>query len=339
MTPTPPFRVFTTLDFDVLRVRRRWPGGLEVDSLETRGLDRRSHVLRVLRAAGQCDALLLNGSGRYDQLAAAALGLRRARIPIVIADSTWKRGDGPTERLIKRVGLRAVDSPRVTYCVLSSAERQLFARTWGVDPARVEFTPFHYTLREDDLAEPLPEGKGVFAGGESMRDYAPLLSAASALDAQVVVAASEGSLGGGHPPPNVKVGRVPPALFVELLRSSAVVVVPLRPGIERSAGQQTYLNAMALGKFVIATDSPGVRDHVQDEETGLIVPPGDAAALGSAIGWALDPTNATRVQEIRARGRDVARNRFTPARYVERLVRVVGVALRGRGGSPRPAGA
>ena len=43
------------------------------------------------------------------------------------------------------------------------------------------------------------------------------------------------------------------------------------------------IEAMACGLPVIATDYPGVRAVVEEGETGLIVPPGDARAVAAAI--------------------------------------------------------
>jgi len=45
----------------------------------------------------------------------------------------------------------------------------------------------------------------------------------------------------------------------------------------------TILEAMSLGRPVIATAAGGVPSVVRDEETGLLVEPGDAAALAGAI--------------------------------------------------------
>ena len=41
--------------------------------------------------------------------------------------------------------------------------------------------------------------------------------------------------------------------------------------------------AMACGLPAVATDYPGVRAVVDDEATGLLVPPGDAAAVAAAV--------------------------------------------------------
>ena len=49
------------------------------------------------------------------------------------------------------------------------------------------------------------------------------------------------------------------------------------------AGITTILEAMAMGKAVIATKTAGQRDVIEDGVNGLYVPPGDAGALRSSI--------------------------------------------------------
>jgi hypothetical protein len=313
------------------------PGRLGFDGVAVRLLEPGAepcarHVGRVVRAAARHDAILLDGSERCDQAAAALLGLRRSSPPLVLAECVWKRGSSPLDALANRVGMRAIDRGEVTYCVISRAEVELVPRVWGVAPERVAFTPYHHRLTAEDLRDPCPAGTGVFAGGDSMRDYGPLIAAAPQVDAPVTIATMRPEVvGHGALPSNVvATGRVPHARFIDLLRGAAIVVVGLEPGIERSAGQQTYLNAMALGKAAVVTDSPGVRDYVEDGRTGLIVPPGDARALAQALRWLLDPANGAEVAALRDRARDVARTTFTPERYAASVLRVVERAIGAR---------
>jgi len=265
------------------------------------------------------DVVVLDGAigwrgGYLDRLAAAGLARRRRSPRIVITDSTWTPGWG------RRAALRSFDSPRTTYCVLSTAEQQSFPGNWGVEPARVFCTPFYWTLP----AKPSglhPGGSGVFAGGDSLRDYRTLLAAAQQLSTRIVVATNWRPA--GPVSDNVMVAPTSPVQFSDLLARSAVVVVPLRRGLIRSAGQQTYLNAMALGKVVVVTDAPGVRDHIDDGQTGLVVPPADPVALAEALAWATDPANSGECWDIGLRAHHAAIERFSPDQYVGRLLAVI----------------
>jgi glycosyltransferase involved in cell wall biosynthesis len=78
-----------------------------------------------------------------------------------------------------------------------------------------------------------------------------------------------------------------------------------------------------LGKAVVVSDVPGVRDHVVDGETGIIVPAGDSRALAGALRWLTDPANGPAVEQMRRRAHAVALATAHPDRYVERLLEVV----------------
>jgi glycosyltransferase involved in cell wall biosynthesis len=217
--------------------------------------------------------------------------------------------------------------------VLSEDEARLFPANWGIPPERVHVTPFHWVLDERELDSDPGANGGIFAGGDSLRDYGPLFEAADGLAAPVTIASRT-------PPPrrlpeNVVLGPVDPKRYDELLRAASVVVVPLEARHDRSAGQQNYLNAMALGKPVVVTDALGVRDYVEDRRTGLIVPPGDPRALRAALEWVLDPANAAEVGALGERARAAALERFGPERYVRSLLAVVDQAL---GGGQEPLG-
>ena len=301
-----------------------------VDVLDRRTMTRRQLFRRLVSAAGDYDALILNGSigtseWFVDLLAAAAIRRTRRRPPaIVVTDCSWALGDAWIDRAAMRMGIRALDGRRVRYCVRSTDELELFPRAWRVDPGHVVFTPYAHTVTDMELAVPATTDGGVFAGGNSLRDYPTLLEAVRELDVPVRILTSViGDAERTALPAHVQVDRVRSHdEFVDGLRRAAAVVTPLRPVLQRAAGLDTYLSAMALGKLVIVSESPGVRDYVEHGRTGLVVPAGDAASLREVLAWALDPANADEVGEIAARAGETARTRFTYEAYVDTLLRV-----------------
>jgi glycosyl transferase family 1 len=336
---TPPDRsIVTTLVND----RPHWAQRV---SMVDRGSQPAASVTGRLVAAGlRGRTLVLLGSAgfgaRYADLLAAIAVARSPRRPaVVLSECTWEPGSAALARRLRvggnggaaRLAVRAMDGEHATFCVLSRAERERFPRTWGIDPSRVVFTPFTITLREAQLAAPAPAGAAVFAGGNSLRDYGPLLDAAPGIPAPVVLATTRVEQH-ARVAPNVRAGPLPHARYVEELRRARVVVVPLAENPWRSAGQQTYLNAMALGKPVVVTDAMGVRDYVEDGVTGLIVAPGDARAMGEAVRWTLDPANAERAAAMADRARRTVLERFTLDRYLARLLDVASATVARRAG-------
>jgi hypothetical protein len=279
-------------------------------------------IAAVVSRAARYDAVVLDGSARGDQVA-AALVRRLPRPPaIVVADSTWKAG-GRLDTAINRMGIRLIDGRRTSFCVLTRFETESFPRTWGLRSSRVCFTPWPVTLK-DEL--PSSDNGRVFAGGNSLRDYGPLIAAAGRIDAPVDIATSvvDGPALGGVAP-NLTIGPRPQAEYDEMLRAAAVVVVPLEARPDRASGQTTYVNAMARGKAIIATDTPGVRDYITDGETGLIVAPGDVNAMADAVSRLLaDPAGRAR---IGARAREHALSELTLTTYATRLLEVVDATL------------
>lgn len=318
--------------------RALWPGEVEFADWPA-GVTRPRLLARLVREAGRYEAIVLDGSvgaraGYADLWAAALIGRRGRQGPIVVvADATWKRGVSPLDRAALRVGIRLVDAPNVRFCVLSNDEVALFPRTWGVAADDVYFTPWPHTLTAPELDA--PRDGGVFAGGDSLRDYGPLVEAAGDVDAEIVIATRDPAYSGRTDlPSNVRAGPLPPAEFVEQLRRATVVVVPMRPTQERGAGQTTYCNALAMGKLVVATDTLAVRDYIEDGVTGRLVPPGDAIAMRDVLRWATNPANAEDVERIVDRARAFGRDALAPDRYVINLLRVAKTALEQRAQKP-----
>src|SRR5581483_746525 len=89
------------------------------------------------------------------------------------------------------------------------------------------------------------------------------------------------------------------------------------------------LEAMLAGKAIVASAASGIHEAIADGEQGLLVPPGDDAALAHALGKVLLDPN------LRARLGEAARRRaeaeFTIERMADRYERLYADALAARG--------
>lgn len=107
-----------------------------------------------------------------------------------------------------------------------------------------------------------------------------------------------------------------PADALALLYSKAAVVVSPSLGECLST---VVLEAMFCGAPVVATDVGGIREQL-DEETGVIVPPRDSAALAQALCTLLaDPQ---RRRQMGAAARQKARAKFSVSQMIDRHVRL-----------------
>jgi glycosyltransferase involved in cell wall biosynthesis len=105
----------------------------------------------------------------------------------------------------------------------------------------------------------------------------------------------------------------------ELRAQFASCAVFVLPSITRAeAFGYVQLEAMASGKPVISTDLPsGVPWVNQDGRTGLVVPPGDPAALRAALVRLM--ADATLRRDLGAQGRVRVEREFSLPRLRERL--------------------
>ncbi|WP_432544287.1 glycosyltransferase [Kineococcus sp. SYSU DK002] len=290
----------------------------------------------VLRRSGGRRAFILRGtsgwSEGYRELIAAGL-LRRLRkdAVVVVSDATIEPGSRALgSRLppvlakalggVSRAVIRFVDGDNVVWCVLSTREVEDFGRVWGLRRPTVVFTPFSHTIWKSALLRDVPTGEGFFSGGNSLRDYEMLIAAAEGLDVDVDVATTWSP---GRSTGRVRFAPTSHEGFLEGMRTSRAVVLPLEHAV-RSTGQQTYLNAMALGKVVIVNDAPGVRDHVEHGVTGLVV--GGVEQMRSAMRDVLDPGRADHYDAMGRRAREHVLGRLTDRHYRARLLEVAGVA-------------
>ena len=224
------------------------------------------------------------------------LGLLRGTRLVI---TNWK---GLADDLVRQVD-RIVEYSRPELELRSEAVR-----------ARAVVVPLPATGDFDGLAPPDVEGEYVFAGGGGLRDFAAAIEAVRGLDARLlVVTFSRETLGyDGDLPPNCEVRyRMPLARFLELLAGAKLVVAPLQPGSEPH-GQTTVVQALRLGKALVATRDASLEDYVSDGVEGLLVDAGDVAAYRAAIDrlWHDDELRASCERAARARAQDLTYDAF-----------------------------
>jgi len=91
------------------------------------------------------------------------------------------------------------------------------------------------------------------------------------------------------------------------------------PSLQQGLGV-VMLEAMALGRPVIASGVGGVTSVIEDNVTGLIVPPSDSRSLGDRIIELLQ--DRERARRIAATGQQLVRDRFNENRMLDQMIQV-----------------
>jgi glycosyltransferase involved in cell wall biosynthesis len=263
---------------------------------------------------------------------------------------------------------------------LSARKKRLFFRVLGVQ-RRIDRLALHSRRQHDHAVEKLdvprdriamvpyqvdtkfwvPQRSSgerlIVSAGLEHRDYGTLFRAVTGLDVQVVVGAashwSKHAFKHGDPPENVRVGTFDYAALRALYARAAIVVVPLND-VDNQAGVTTVLEAMAMAKPVIVTQSLGQTDVVEDRRrsarggmrqrpqsivrllasdagiplapTGFYVAPGDADGLRDAINYLL--AHPDERERLGWAGRRLAEDLLTVERFAERMRALVTACVR-----------
>ncbi len=207
--------------------------------------------------------------------------------------------DGMSRPLVRWAYARILR--HVTLAAISRSEYEhLAAILPGVS---VHYVPFGVDHRFWTPARVSEHGGYVLSvGNDPQRDYDTLIRAwrPKFPDLRIVTRLTISA----QPPANVEViagdwrtQRLSDAALREMVRGCRFVVVPVRDTLQPS-GQSACLQAMACGKAVVLSDIAGLWDRglMRDGENCILVPPGDAEALGRSVQQLFD--DPTRAQAI-----------------------------------------
>ncbi len=330
------------MDYYALADALRQRHGVEVDLLDHAAANAdTAPAVRLARKAGGADAALaMLGWTRRRQYDAIFSNGENVGIPLALLLGLTGGGPGHVtighrlsagkKRLFFQT-LKAQNQMRTIF-VYAQAQSDWATDTLGIAPEKVALIPFH---ADDRFYRPLltaPDPTQICAAGLEWRDYPTLIEAVSEMPELSVklAAASPWSKGrneteGRTLPPNVDARRYDYAGLRDLYAQSSFVVVPLYE-TDFQAGVTTLLEAMAMGKAVVATRTTGQTDVIQDGVTGLTVAPGDVQGWRTAINC-LRADDALRERLGRAARRWVEEN-ATLDRWAARLADAVYAASR-----------
>lgn len=124
-------------------------------------------------------------------------------------------------------------------------------------------------------------------------------------------------------------GSVPHEDMPELIRRCSIAVLPSVRGMGAEEGSSIFLlEAMAMGKAVIATDIGGNPEIIEDGRTGLLVPEKDIGALSEALWSLLQDEASAHSLGAAARSHILAHRTWDSA--VHRYIEVYGKMLDGQ---------
>jgi glycosyltransferase involved in cell wall biosynthesis len=251
-------------------------------------------------------------TGMFGRSAAGATLARRPYVVKLTADPAFERarrrgivggnvdefqnasGGGAAVRALRLA--RDAELKRAAHVFTPSAYLRELAVSWGVDPARVSVLPNPAPrLSERAPRDELRRGFGmtgptlVFAGRiTAQKSLRVALEALARVDGVALVLAGEGDERPALERDVAQLGLEQRVSFIGAQSRERVLELfaAADASILSSSWENfphTVVEALAAGTPVLATATGGVAEVVRDGENGLLVPPGDAVALGEAI--------------------------------------------------------
>jgi glycosyltransferase involved in cell wall biosynthesis len=206
--------------------------------------------------------------------------ISRKRFPIV----AWLFNVGTCSTGIRRTLAQASLDEIDRFIVHTRHECEIYHEWLGIPKERFEFIHFHEkeitVTHTENTTEPF-----VTALGSAHRDFPRFFEAVSKLNLPTIVASGKRALEGLTIPPNVQAPLgISKTECLRLAQEARINVIPLLPNPKvTAAGQVTIVEAMQMGRAVIATKCHGVEDYIQHGVTGWLVEPESVEDLTQAI--------------------------------------------------------
>lgn len=187
---------------------------------------------------------------------------------------------GGIRRTLAKLALSKVD----LFVVHTRREIEIYAEWLNMPREKFVFIPYQSpeveTLAEEDTENPF-----IAAMGSAHRDYKMFADVIGELNIPTVVASGKAAFKGVTVPDCMQTPfGITKRDCLELTQRARVNVIPLLPKPSvTAAGQVTLVEAMFMGKVLVATEYYGVEDYIEHGKTGLLVKPHDRDGMRDAI--------------------------------------------------------
>ena len=328
LTPIPEYQVYieqdgtTLLDFNFMESQ----GSYLAKTFHSRG---KSHFGLALAAAESkdYDGYLVSGEDAGLPLILFTR-MRMSRKPIhIITHGSYFRSS-KFQFFLNRFK----SDHNIHYLCLSESLRNTMVQKFGIRPEQAHNPSYGVDtefFKPKLSSSPTPI---IASAGTASRDYKTLVKAAEGLQADLKIAADSAwfptalDIDKDSLPKNVEARSYGDyAGLRDLYADSSFVVVPLYPAIH-ACGYAVIIEAMAMGRTVIATRTQNPSDFIIEGENGFYVEPGDAEGLRERMTQLLCDPELAKAMGENARKR--IETHFTNEAYCAKMRAVVEQAKR-----------
>jgi len=200
----------------------------------------------------------------------------------------------------------SLSNPALTGAIcLSSKELMYYKKIFPKYKSKIFFIPYGQSTKTKNINIYNPtswETHYFFSGGTSNRDYSILMSVASKIRYNFVIACTRKDIAGMDIPENVRVFHNAYGEKFDLLMKNSYAVLLTLENPDISSGQIVLLKAMEMGKPIVATKSACIIDYV-NETCAFLTQPKNLKELQIVLNYIIENPEEAQVRAFRAKKR------------------------------------
>lgn len=277
-----------------------------------------SRIVKIVRSGVKTfkyDKFFVTGGERTDLLALSILSL----IPwvtrkFVVVDAHWQKKSGVVG-LLQNTMLFFSRRIITQIQVHSDEEKELYPLLFPIDKNRIKVIPFSTSIMGYKLN--LENNEFILSGGGSFRNYKPIIEISNDLPISVKLGIPESFMRNFsylESSKNIEIiSNWSNSEYFSQMSKCEIFLMPLESGLNRTAGDQTILNAMFMRKVVVISNSITARAYIKHGVTGLIYNEGDSSSLLEVINYWIG-LSSTKKKKILDKAEFEANTKFSEQR-------------------------